>query len=257
VVHIAWPDAVAYAKWARKRLPTEADWEFAARGGRDRQDYLWGNDLKPGGKWMANTFQRHFPDKNTSEDGYVGAAPVASFEPNNFGLYEMSGNVWQWVSDWYRPDYYAQLRQGGALAINPHGPNDSFDPLEPGVAKRVQKGGSFLCTAQYCERYMPGARGKGDSETATNNVGFRCVRSQWEAINRRVQNCSREDPSAASLRDLPLGDVMLNPDGLAGTSAEESTHNSIFDRLKRRETPATSGTRIPVLCSAMGTTRWT
>jgi formylglycine-generating enzyme len=178
VVHIAWPDAVAYANWAGKRLPTEAEWEFAARGGRDRQDYAWGNELKPGGKWKANTFQGHFPDKNTSEDGYAGAAPVASFEPNDFGLYDMSGNVWQWVEDWYRSDYYARLREVGELAVNPQGPNESFDPQEPGVPKRVQKGGSFLCTDQYCQRYMPGARGKGDPETGTNHAGFRCVRSQ-------------------------------------------------------------------------------
>jgi formylglycine-generating enzyme len=176
VVHIAWPDAVAYAKWAGKRLPTEAEWEFAARGGRDRQNYVWGKELKPNGKWKANTFQGHFPDKNTSEDGYAGAAPVASFEPNDFGLYDMAGNVWQWVADWYRPDYYSRLR--GEVALNPQGPNDSFDPQEPGIAKRVQKGGSFLCTDQYCERYMPGARGKSDPETGTNHAGFRCVRSE-------------------------------------------------------------------------------
>jgi len=178
VVHIAWPDAIAYAKWAGKRLPTEAEWEFAARGGLDRQNYVWGNELKPGGKWRSNTFQGHFPDHNTSEDGYAGVAPVASFEPNGYGLYDMSGNVWQWVSDWYRPDYYARLSRDGSLAANPEGPRDSFDPQEPGVQKRVQKGGSYLCTDQYCERYIPGARGKGDPDTGTNHLGFRCVRAQ-------------------------------------------------------------------------------
>jgi formylglycine-generating enzyme required for sulfatase activity len=124
---------------------------------------------------MANTFQGHFPDKNTAEDGYVTTAPVASFPANGYGLYDMSGNVWEWTSDWYRPDYYEKLAADGGVTRNPQGPSDSFDPSEPSVAKRVQRGGSFLCTDQYCSRYMVGGRGKGEPDTGTNHLGFRCV----------------------------------------------------------------------------------
>ena len=176
VVHVAWEDAAAYAKWAGKRLPTEAEFEFAARGGLDRQPYVWGKEIKPGGKFQANTFQGHFPDSNTAEDGFTGTAPVGSFPANGYGLYDMAGNVWEWCADWYRADYYEQFAAVGGVVRNPRGPLDSFDPAEPGVAKRVQKGGSFLCTDQYCARYMPGARGKGEASTGTNHVGFRCVR---------------------------------------------------------------------------------
>jgi sulfatase modifying factor 1 len=176
VVHIAYEDALAYAKWAGKRVPTEAEFEFAQRGGLERKPYAWGDELKPGGKFMANTFQGHFPDKNTTEDGYAGAAPVASFPPNNYGLYDMAGNVWEWTSDWYRHDYYQTLVAQGPLTRNPQGPAESLDPSEPDVKKKVHRGGSFLCTDQYCARYIAGGRGKGEPDTGTNHVGFRLVR---------------------------------------------------------------------------------
>jgi len=177
VVHIAYPDAVAYAKWAGKRLPTEAEWEFAARGGLWGKIYAWGDEFKPGGKFMANTWQGQFPVKDTGEDGYAGIAPVAQFPPNAYGLYDMAGNVWQWCSDWYRPDYYARLKLAGvAVARNPQGPDSPYDPAEPGEKKRVQRGGSFLCTDQYCTRYMVGTRGKGEVTTGDNHLGFRCVK---------------------------------------------------------------------------------
>lgn len=177
VVQVAYDDAVAYCSWVGGRLPTEAEFEYAARGGLDRKPYVWGDEFRPGGKIMANTFQGHFPDKNTAEDGYAGTSPVASFPANGYGLYDMAGNVWEWTSDWYRPDYYQTLAASGMLAQNPRGPADSFDPEEPGIPKRVQRGGSFLCTDQYCSRYMVGARGRGAPDTGTNHVGFRCVRN--------------------------------------------------------------------------------
>jgi formylglycine-generating enzyme len=188
VVHIAYDDALAYCKWAGKRLPTEAEFEFAARGGLDRKAYAWGDEFKPGGKWMANTFQGHFPEKNTGEDGFIGTAPVGSFPANGYGLYDIAGNVWEWCSDWSRPDYYQTLADAGGAARNPQGPVDSVDPLEPGTKKRVHKGGSYLCTDQYCKRYMPGGRGKGEPDTGTNHLGFRAVMTEamWEA--RRKEN---------------------------------------------------------------------
>lgn len=182
VVQIAYADAQAYAKWAGKRLPTEAEWEFAARGGVAGKLFVWGNNFHPGGKWMANTHQGHFPDHDTGADGYAGIAPVAKYPPNQYGLYDMAGNVWQWTSDWYRPDYYQQLAAAGGVARNPQGPDSSYDPSEPGDQKKVHRGGSFLCTDQYCSRYIVGTRGKGEVSTGTNHLGFRCVmtRQEWE-----------------------------------------------------------------------------
>lgn len=178
VVHVAYEDVEAFAKWAGKRLPTEAEWEFAARAGLAGQPYTWGRELRPSGKWMANIYQGHFPMRDAGEDGFAGIAPVAQFPPNAYGLYDMAGNVWEWCSDWYRPDYYQELQRQNSVARNPQGPVASFDPDEPGVPKRVQRGGSFLCTDQYCTRYMVGSRGKGELSTGSSHLGFRCVKSR-------------------------------------------------------------------------------
>jgi formylglycine-generating enzyme required for sulfatase activity len=175
VVHVAYEDADAYARWAGKRLPTEAEWEFAARGGLAGKPFVWGDEFRPNGKWMANTFQGRFPVRDDAEDGTAGLTAVARFPPNGYGLYDMAGNVWQWTSDWYRPDYYAQLLAAGVVR-NPAGPTSSYDPSEPGKQKRAHRGGSFLCTDQYCSRYIVGTRGKGESDTGTSHLGFRCVK---------------------------------------------------------------------------------
>jgi sulfatase modifying factor 1 len=176
VVQVAYADAAAYAKWAGKRLPTEAEWEFAARGGLSGKNYAWGNEYKPGGKFMANTWQGQFPVKDAGEDGFAGIAPEGQFPPNGYGLYDMAGNVWQWCSDWYRPDYDSQLAPKGGVTRNPPGPPSSYSPGDS-QPQRVERGGSFLCTDQYCTRYLMGTRGKGDIDTGCNNLGFRCVKN--------------------------------------------------------------------------------
>ncbi|MGD9662864.1 MAG: formylglycine-generating enzyme family protein, partial [Porticoccaceae bacterium] len=175
VVHIAYEDAVAYADWIGKRLPTEAEWEYAARGGLHSKEFVWGDHRMPNGSHMANTFQGSFPVNNSKSDGYAATSPVKAFPPNQYGLYGMSGNVWEWVSDWYRPNTYAVRTASGDPIVNPSGPETSFDPQEPGIPKRVLKGGSFLCTDSYCARYRPGARGKSEVSSSAQHIGFRLV----------------------------------------------------------------------------------
>lgn len=173
VVHISWYDAVAYCKWAGKRLPTEAEWEMAAKSGTDNK-YTWGNEDPEKGKPKANTWQGSFPDKNTGWDQFNRSSPVKSFAPNGLGLYDMAGNVWEWCSDWYRPDHYSSKKK--MLVANPKGPESSYDPMEPTIPKKVVRGGSFMCHASYCKGYRVSARMKTSPDTGLEHTGFRCVK---------------------------------------------------------------------------------
>jgi formylglycine-generating enzyme len=175
VVQVSWDDAAAYAKWAGKRLPTEAEWERAARGGLDGKKYVWGDEPFDEKHPQCNNFQGRFPDNNTTKDGYARTSPVKAFKPNGYGLYDMSGNVWQWTADWYLPEAYALTADQGVLA-NPTGPEHSFDPRQR-PPERVQRGGSFLCCSAYCFNYRPSARIGCTPDTGMSHVGFRCVKS--------------------------------------------------------------------------------
>jgi formylglycine-generating enzyme required for sulfatase activity len=177
VVHVGYEDAEAYAKWAGKVLPTEAEWEFAARGGLDGAEFVWGDDMTPGGKMMANTWQGGFPWQNLATDGYEGTAPVGSFPPNGYGLYDMAGNVWQWTTDWYQE--HGQMQKSCCTPRNPRGGerDASFDTRMPNIRipRKVTKGGSYLCAPNYCRRYRPAARMAQPIDTAICHLGLRCI----------------------------------------------------------------------------------
>jgi formylglycine-generating enzyme required for sulfatase activity len=180
VVHVSFSDALAYAQWAGKDLPTEAEWEFAARGGLDGAEYAWGNEFTPGGVHMANTWQGEFPRQNLNADGYERTSPVTSFPPNGFGVHDMIGNVWEWTSDWYSQKHEADAPKACCIPENPRGGREdgSFDPHQPNIKipRKVIKGGSHLCAPNYCRRYRPAARHAEAIDTSTNHLGFRCVR---------------------------------------------------------------------------------
>jgi formylglycine-generating enzyme required for sulfatase activity len=177
VVHVAYEDAAAYAEWAGKQIPAEAEWEFAARGGLDGAEFAWGDDVTPDGKHMANTWQGEFPSENSLEDGFEWTAPVGSFPPNGYGLYDMIGNVWEWTSDWYQAHHEAVSSCCGDMKDKIRDREKSYDPNMPRVKipRRVMKGGSFLCAPNYCRRYRPAARMAQAIDTSTCHLGFRCV----------------------------------------------------------------------------------
>jgi len=179
VVHVSFADAMAYAHWAGKDLPTEAEWEFAARGGLEGEEYAWGNAIEPGGKHMANTWQGNFPVENLNQDGFERTSPVTAFPPNGYGIHDMIGNVWEWTSDWWSTEHKADAPKACCVPHNPRGglEDASLDLCQPNIRipRKVLKGGSHLCAPNYCRRYRPAARHAEPVDTSTSHVGFRCV----------------------------------------------------------------------------------
>jgi sulfatase modifying factor 1 len=185
VVHVAYADALAYARWTGKQLPTEAEWEFAARGGLDAAEYAWGDEFTPGGRHLANTWQGEFPRENLCNDGFGRTSPVDAFPPNGYGVLDMIGNVWEWTSDWFAPKHAADASKACCVPRNPRRASQaqSYDDCQPNIRipRKVLKGGSHLCAPNYCRRYRPAARHPEPVDTSTSHVGFRCVRREGVA----------------------------------------------------------------------------
>ena len=186
VVHVAYSDALAYARWAGKDLPTEAEWEFAARGGLTEAEYAWGDEFTPGGQHLANTWQGEFPRQNLCTDGFDRTSPVMAFPPNGYGVYDMIGNVWEWTSDWYSQKHEADAPKACCIPENPRGghEDESLDPRQPQIRipRKVLKGGSHLCAPNYCRRYRPAARHPEPVDTSASHVGFRCIKREEKIL---------------------------------------------------------------------------
>ncbi len=205
VVHVAYSDALAYAHWAGKELPTEAEWEFAARGGLDDAEFAWGDELAPAGRHMANTWQGAFPHENLKLDGYECTSPVMAFPPNGYGVHDMIGNVWEWTADWYSPKHEADAAKTCCIPQNPRGAREetSYDSCLPDIRipRKVLKGGSHLCAPNYCRRYRPAARHPEPVDTSTSHVGFRCVIRKPRVHEDRGRSASARAYAQAGHRD--------------------------------------------------------